>query len=1028
MNDKKLRRFAVHKSQNHSGDTSGFCADNFLKIMSERLFAAILVVLLCVGSAFAQERVEISGVVTDADDGSPLIGVSVVVEGSFEETGSMIGTATGLDGDYSIQVPSNLNVLVFSSIGYLSQRIEINGRTTINVEMEVDVQTLDDVVVVGYGSQRRAEVTSSIATIDESNFQSGNINDSQQLLQGKVAGLTVARPGGDPNSDFTLRLRGLSTIGANTEPLVVVDGIVGADFNSIDPNDIESINVLKDASAAAIYGTRGANGVILITTKSGVGATESGISVRYTGQVSANVVANKLETLNADEYRAFPSRTDSNGDVVAPTDLGNSTDWFDEVTQTGVTQTHGLSIAGGNQTTNYRVSGNYRDIQAIQQGTGRQQLNGRLSLNHTALDSKLILNADFAVTSRDEDIGLGEVFRYAALFNPTAPVRNDDGTFFQQQAFDLFNPVAINEQSLLQAESNRLSMGLRAEYMFDDLIPGLSATAFYARQSFDRFYGEYYNRSALFRGLGKGMALREDFKSVNDLFEVTGSYSTTVDMVRLETVAGYSWQDFRDDTMFAEGGGFLSDDFSFNNLLAANDFNEGLGTVSSFRATNRLIGFFGRANFIIDDTYFLSGAVRREGSSRFGVDNQWGTFFAVSGGAEITNLVDVPEFQELKLRVSYGQTGQDAPFSGISKLRYGPGNSFLVDGSFRPSYGPVSNANPDLKWEVKKEINVGIDFAMLNNRLTGSLEYYQSNTEDLLLEIVVPVPPNQAPTRWENVGELSNKGFEAALNYMAFDNTDFKWSTGVVFSTNETILEKFSAGFETRSNVGAPGLNDTPMIRLQEGRPIGEIWGWKFSRIGPDGEWLFLDNDGNEKNSDEMTADDRQVIGNGIPDFELGWTNTFNYKNFDLNMFFRGAFGHDLVNTFNIFHQNPFFISSRNVMSSTLDIIELTEAPRFSSFQVEDASFLRLENITLGYNFSLPSNSPIRELRMYGTVNNVFTITNYSGIDPEVRFADPGPTDNAGRSEGADPLAPGIERRSNWFTQRSFVFGVQLGF
>ncbi|MCH8567945.1 MAG: SusC/RagA family TonB-linked outer membrane protein [Balneolales bacterium] len=1007
-------------------------AFGWLKRFRIALFAVVLIAGINLGQANAQERVEITGVVTDADDGSPLIGVNVVVQGSLEATGTTIGAATNINGEYAIRVPSNLNQLSFSSVGYQTLIVDIDGRTTIDVQLVPDTRLLDNVVVVGYGTQRESEITSSVAVISRADFQSGNINESQQLLQGKVAGLTVSRPGGDPNADFNIRLRGLSTLGANQEPLVVVDGIIGADINAVDPNDIETITVLKDASAAAIYGTRGANGVILISTRSGAGVGDQALTVSYNGFVSVSQVGNKLETLSSEQYRAFPTITNEEGESVGPTDLGNNTDWFDLVTQTGVTQSHNLNIAGGTALTNYSLSGTYRDIQSIQKGSGRQQLNARLNLTHRAMDNRLRLNTTLAITDRDEQIGLGEVFRYAALFNPTAPVRNADGSFYEQDAFDIFNPVAINEQSTLESESTRMNLGFRAEYMFDDFVPGLSASIFYARQSFSQLRGEYYSKNARFRGAGRnGLAIRESFDLRNDLVEATANYDRSFGMVRFEGTAGYSWQEFRDDVFFAEGGDFVNDSFSWNNLFASRDFANGEGTVSTFRNTNRLIGFFGRANFVIDDTYFLSAAVRQEGSSRFGVDNRWGTFFAVSGGLELTNLVDIPSVDQLKLRASYGETGSDAAGNGFSVQRYGPtGGAFLVDGQFVPSIGPVSNPNPDLKWEVKRELNIGADFAMLDARLRGSLDFYTGSTDDLLLQIFVPVPPNFAPTTWVNAAEVTNTGFEAAISYDVL-RSDVNWTTGITFSTNESKLERYAAGRQLISNVGAPGLNDTPIVRVEEGSNIGDIWGWKFSRIGDNGEWLFLDRDGNERTTDGMRSlgdEARQVIGNGLPDFELSWTNTVRWQNWDFNMFWRGAFGHDLVNTYDIFHRNAFFVGSRNIMASTRDIPELREAPQFSSFQVEDASFFRLENITLGYNFLLSPEAIISSLRMYATVNNVLTITNYSGIDPEVRFADRGPTDNAGRAGDPNVLAPGIDRRDQWFTQTSFVFGVSIGF
>ncbi len=1023
MDDKRLLKSDVREALLKSHDGSTCDRSGWTKKFGMMSLIMCLLFAFGIQQADAQDRVTVTGVVTDANEGDPLIGVTVIVQGSLEATGSTIGTSTNINGEYSINVPSDLNTLVFSFVGYRTLSVDIDGRTEINAQLTAETRELDDLVVVGYGTQRESEITSSVATISAADFQSGNINDAQQLLQGKVAGLSVSRPGGDPNADFSIRLRGLSTLGANQEPLVVVDGIAGADLNTVDPSDIESMTILKDASAAAIYGTRGANGVILVTTRTGSAAQP--LSVQYNGQLSIATVANQLDVLSPEQYRNFTSSDPE----LAPNDLGTETDWFDMVTQTGITQSHNLSVSGGGETTNYSASTTYRDIQSIQKGAGRQQLNARLNLTHRALDNRLRLTTTLAITDRDEKIGLGEVFRYAALFNPTAPVRNPDGTFFEQDFFDYFNPVAINELSTLEAESTRLNLGFRAEYMLDDLVPGLSASAFYARQSFSQLRGEYYSRNAKFRGAGRtGLAIRESFDSRSDLFDGVLNYDRSFGMVRFEATSGYSYQEFSDDVFFAEGGDFINDSFGWNNIFEAREFDRGEGTVSTFRNENKLIGFFGRTNFVIDDTYFISASVRREGSTRFGADNKWGTFYSVSGGLEVTNLVDIPTVDQLKVRASFGETGTDAPFNGLSQRRFSSGSSFLVDGQFTPSIGPVTNPNPDLKWEVKREFNAGIDFAMMDARLNGTLDFYISTTDDLLLEISVPVPPNQAPLTWVNAAEISNTGFEAALNYDAIRTTDLNWTTGITFSTNQSNLESYAAGRQLVSNVGAPGLNDTPIILVDEGRSIGDIYGWKFAGFSDDGGWLFFNADGDIVPSDQVGAADRQVIGNGLPDFELSWTNTVRYRNWDFNMFWRGAFGHDLVNTFDIFHRNPFFIGSRNVMESTLDIPELTAAPQFSSFQVEDATFFRLENLTLGYTFSLSPESVLSRARVYTTVNNLITLTNYSGIDPEVRFADRGPTDNAGRAGEPNPLAPGIERRDQWFTQRSFVFGVSLGF
>jgi len=1027
MNDNRLRKvtFPLLKSA---------CKTQLKKGM-QVCMALLLIMGLGFADTFAQNRVTVTGVVTDAQDNSPLPGVSITVPGSDEMTGSTIGTTTNLDGEYSINVPEGLNELRFSFIGYDVQIVQIDGRSEINIEMQQDISLLDDVVVVGYGVQDRREITSSITSVEASEFNRGNINDAQELLQGKVAGLQITRPGGDPNADFTIRLRGLSTIGANTEPLIVVDGIIGADFNSVDPNDIESMEVLKDASAAAIYGTRGSNGVILITTKKG---EAGGMSVNYNGSISSSFVANQYETLDADDYRALADvqndQLESNQGI-AISDLGGSTDWFDEVTQNAYTQSHSLAISGGNATTNYRVSGNFRDVQAIQKGAGNQNLNARLNLTHRALDDRLTLTSNLSITNDDQDIGLGEVFRYATVTNPTQPVRNEDGSFNQiVGGFDQFNPAAINELSTLDSEQSRYIVSVRGEYDFSDIVDGLSFSGFYSRENEDFFRGEYYSRDLIFRGAGRtGLAIREEGSNFNQLVESTGNYRNTFGAIRVESVAGYSYQEFESSGQFAEGGDFVSDTFLYNNLFQARDFDQGLGTVSSFANESKLIAGFGRVNLTIDNTYFLSGTYRREGSTRFGEDNKWGNFFAASAGAELTNLIDIPKANEFKLRFSYGETGNNAPFDGISQLRFGQGASFLVDGEFVPSLGPVSNPNPDLKWEVKREFNAGADFAFFDSRLSGSVDYYNSTTDDLLLEFTVPVPPNLFSQQWVNIGEVSNEGVEAAVSYDILRGQDVTWTSGVTIATFNSVLESLSSGdleFGDRqliSNVGAPGLNDTPMIRVKEGQPFGEIWGPEFAGVNQNGEFLFRNAEGELVTSGELTSADDKVIGNGLPDFTLGIDNSVSFKNWDFNMFWRGAFGHDLVNTFDIFYSNPAFADSYNLREGVEDS-PIRESPQFSSLYVEDASFMRLENVSIGYNVKLAETAPISELRFTVSGNNLWTITNYDGVDPEVRFSDVGPTDNGGTPGGANLLAPGIERRNQWFTQTSLTFGVNVGF
>lgn len=972
---------------------------------------------------YAQNEIDVSGQVIDVEDEQPLAGVNVTVKGMPTR-----GTSTNSSGEYQLTVPSPEDTLLFSFVGYVTQEVPVNGRSTVNVEMSADVQALEDVVVVGYGTQEQRQITGSVSSVSSEEFVSGNINTAGELIQGKVPGLTISGAGGgDPNSSPTIRMRGITTFSANQEPLVVVDGIIGASLDNIDPNDIESVDVLKDASASAIYGTRGAAGVIVVTTKKGTETADpaQAVTVNYNGYYTVETIENKLDVLSADEYRELSNQTG-----IGINDLGGNTDWYDQVTQTGSNNVHSLALAGGSDQTNYRISGNFRDRQGIQKETGFEQINGRLNITQQALDDKMELTFNLGVTSRESDFSFGEVFRYAQTMNPTAPVRDsgfdNTGGYTEIGAFDILNPVALMNTSFNEGKRSVINGALKGTYEFEDFIPGLAASLFYSIENRSELNNEFFAKTNKWQGqatqssLGSGLARRFSEDDRSELFEATVDYVTDINQLRIESVAGYSFNDFVHEGTFAEGGDFVTDAVSAYNLGFAQDFSQGEGIVNSFKNENRIIGFFGRANMSWDDTYFLNGSIRREGSSRFGVDNKWGNFYSVGGGIDVEGIYDLPVFDQFKLRGSYGVTGQDAPFNGISKLRFGPEGNFFVDGDFVQSFGPVSNANPDLKWEENREWNVGIDLQALDERLSASFEYYEKNTEDLLFEVQVPVPPNLFPTTWRNVGELENKGFDANVEYAVIQGNEMNWNTSLNFSTFNTVLEEFISEDEIFvSNAGSPGQNSTPLIRVKEGEPIGQIWGVEFAEISPDGEWLFFDRDGNPAPKDELTTGDEKVLGNGLPDFELGWSNSVNYQNFDLSFFFRGVFGHDMVNTFRLFYETPSSIATWNVLESAYEWTDLTSPPQFSSVHVEDASFIKLQNATLGYNVPL-ENVQVSRLRVYISGNNLFTITDYQGVNPEPRYID--------EVGGGGPLAPGIERRNAWITTRSVSLGVQLDF
>ena len=1013
------------------------------EIATHLSFVALVALLLWPNSAFGQQQV--SGTVQDAT-ALPLPGVNIVVKGTLQ------GTITDRNGAFELSVPSLSDTLVFSFIGFEQQEVPISGRTQIDVELvEATFDVGGEIVVIGYGSQERRSITGAVASLDASDFVAGNVNSASELIQGKVAGLQVSTRNGNPNDDPEIRLRGISSFGANQEPLVVVDGVVGATMDNVDPNDIASIDVLKDASASAIYGTRGSAGVILITTKSG--EAREGVSVNYNAYYTFEGIENRLEVLNAAEYRELAQRTGFN----AP-DFGADTEWFKEVTRSGSNIVHNLALSGGTENTVYRVSGSFRDRNGIQNFTGFQQIGGRLNFTQWALDRDLKITVHLAATNKEQNFGFADAFKFAGLMNPTAPVLGADlptgdpsfradgyentGGFFEQPLFNYFNPVAIIENGEKTGETKFFNGVMRAEYDLGKLIPNLSMAAQYSLQSEDEIVRNFFSRQhkvaggATAGGLGPGRAEQFYVDRKNELFETTLHYLADVSRgLAVEALAGYSYNDFIDEGFSASGGDFIADDVSFNNFTFAQDFNQGEGSVNSFRSTHRLVGFFGRANFNYRGTYFLNGSFRREGSSRFGIDNKWGNFWSAGLGMEVSNVVDISFLNSLRVRASIGKTGQDAPLSGLSIQRFAPAGNFFVNGAFIQSFGPVSNANPDLKWEEKTEINIGIDFEALQNRLSGRVDWYTNTTSDLLFEVEVPVPPNLFRTTWKNVAELETSGLELSLDFAALrggPGGGLSWNTGLIMSLyGETKLNKFiTDDVQLLARPGSPGLNTPTLIRIKEGEPIGQLFGPKFSGIGANGEWLFTKADGSEVVYGDLTFgaspdSDEQILGNGLPDYQIGWTNTLTYKNFDLGFFIEGVFGHQLANMYSLFYSVPKQISAYNVLKEAFELDQLKDDPRWSSRYVENADFVRINNATLGYTFPVSGAGPVRRLRLYVSGNNLLTLTGYSGLNPQVRYVD----QNLGQSEqgtSGGSLAPGIERRLEWFTARSISVGLNL--
>ena len=975
------------------------------KIFTKLTVLTALLFGLC---SFAVGQRTITGVITDADSNEPLIGANVIISG----TGT--GTITDLDGSYSLSVPDGAESLVISYTGYIEQTITLGSSNTLNVALAPG-QLLDEVVVVGYGTQKQKEVTGAVVSVKAEDFNAGNVTSPAQLLQGKVAGLTISKSNGDPNGGIGIRLRGLSTIGAQTQPLIIVDGVPGASLTSIDPQDIESMDVLKDGSAAAIYGTRGSSGVILITTKKGKKGTSN---INYSGYVSSENISNTPAIATREEFL-------SAGGI----DAGGNTDWYDAISQAGVAHSHNVSLSGGTEKTTYRASFNFRENNGVVKNTGFDQLNGSLSLTQKALDDKLSVTVNYTNTNRKSQFGFAEAFRYATVANPTSQIFNEDGSYREPGGFDNFNAVAMVEQNINDGERSEALMNATASY---NILPSLKITGTYAKQTINRFRGEYYPRTALYRqGQARnGVAVRATDNDKNDLLETTLQYTGESGNISYTLLGGLSSQKFRFLGQGITAGGYLLDLNTYNQISQSAEVLSGIASPYSYNNGYELAAQFGRATVNLDDTYFVSASVRREGSDRIGPGNKYGIFPAVSAGVDISKLANISGVENLKLRLGYGVTGN---LPGISFLPYsifGAGAQFYYNGGFVPSYGPINNANEDLKWERKTELNAGLDYSIAGGKMYGSLDVFSRKTNDLLLPGQVSVPPNFAPITWDNIAAFTTTGVELALNYDLIRNSDMTYTPTLIFSTYSTKLDKYidDRPREFRTNLGAPGQNITDagvgLHLLEEGEAIGQIMAPEFEGVDESGAFIFKDQDGDGV----VDANDWINVGNGLPDFELSLNNNLTFGKLDVNLFFRGVFGHSLVNTYRAFYETTPDIVAANFIATDKATPGVKTAS-YNSTHVENASFVKLDNASIGYTFDKIGS--FRNARVYVAGQNLLTFTGYSGVDPEAILSDGGANDNGGREvrfDLRDPLAPGVDRRNNYFATRTLTFGINLAF
>lgn len=985
----------------------------------------MLAMVLMIGTmvvANAQNR-SISGTVLDATLGDPVPGATVLIKGTTR------GTATDLDGKFTLPLQAGDQVLVISFVGYLTQEVEIGNQSTITVSLQEDIQSLQEAVVIGYGSQDKKEITSAVVGVKPDDFNRGNVSNPTQLLQGKVAGLSITRPGGNPNNGFNIRLRGLSTFGANSSPLIVLDGVIGASLENVDPNDIQSIDVLKDGSAAAIYGARGSSGVILITTTK-QGKKEGTTNVTINSFATMDQATNLIPVLSAEEFVARGG-----------TNFGSNTDWRQELISDAVSYTTNASVSGSFGNSSYMASVNYRDNNGIVDGVGNERLNTRLNLSQGAMNNRLRFNVNLSFTNVDSESINDAAFRYATIYNPTAPIfqentqdSRDFGGYFQRDLFDFYNPVALARQQKFVGETKTALTSYRAEF---DILPNLTWSAQYSQDRRNTLSGAFWSLNDFQVGIGaQGSAERTTYDRSQRILESTLRYETDLSSkLNMTLLGGVGTQYTTTQGFNARVRQFLFD-VGWNNLGAGAVRLGNNTNVFSYANQDQLNSAFGRANFNWDNMIFVSASVRAETYSGFGPNNQTGVFPAFSVGSDFTQIFDMGIFNQFKPRVSYGVTGNLPPSPTLALGVFGNGNRIDLDGDpltqndIFVGITQQSNPNRDLKWETKKEFNVGVDFGMFDGKVNGSVDYYTRNISDLLFNVPVatggpnPFDPgrfNTASSTWVNLADLRAAGFEFAIGVNQIGKGSLKWSPNFNFTIyDKTTIESLSAGElgfdELRfATPGAPGQNNNPIIYNRVGQTLGDFYGPRLLGYTEAGQYILSTTDPNEF----------EKLGNGLPKGEFGFANSFAYGQWTLNVFLRGAWGHDLYNSYRGFYENADGASNtwNSVVTDKTPTSPLvTSTPTFNSSYIEDASFVRLDNMELGYNFKTTSPN-LSSLRVYFAAQNLFTITNYTGIDPEVRIND---------SENGDgfttSLSPGIERRNTYFQTRSFTLGVTVNF
>lgn len=985
--------------------------------------------LLFVGTFFCQlamfAQSQVTGTVSD-EHGDLIIGASVSIKGGST------GAVTDLYGKYSISSVASNATLVFTYVGFEAMEIPVNNQSVINATMKEDNKELNEIVVIGYGTMKKSDLTGSVSDLQAKDFNKGLVTSPSDLLQGRTAGVNITSNGGEPGGGVTVRVRGSNSIRSGQDPLYVIDGVpldastnlqagggvitgVGSSsytnpLNYINADDIETITVLKDASASAIYGSRAANGVVLITTKKN---SQGKAQINYTGSVSVSYLPKKLDMLNADEYRAYAQKRD-----VKITDLGASTNWQDEIFRTAVSHSHNLSISGGNSNGGYRASGNILANDGIIKATDMKKytarfyvhqyiLNNRVHLEGSITDSRVLQNRAPLGESGGYE---GDLLLSALKLNPTFPIHNEDGSYYQHSAV-VRNPIAMLNLTEDETQTDRMLANIAATV---EIIKGLQYKFSYALDRMKTSRRVTQNQELTYLPSG-GEVYISNVESRNFLFENYFTYDFKVHKIHsFNLLAGHSYQKYHDYWYSMGEKGFNVKDVNYLYDFKYGNYNNIIG--NSDLLEHELQSFYGRVNYNLMEKYLLTANFRWDGSTRFGENNKYGFFPSVALAwrmSEENFIKNLNMFDNLKFRVGYGVTGNQEIPDRISQLKLGTVTGSFIDGSDTPTTGITltRTPNPDLKWESTHQFNIGLDFGFFNNRLTGSIDWYNKTTRNVLLQ-VYSISPAPTTTMWDNVEgmRIVNKGFEITLNGDIIHTKDFYWNASLNFSTNNNEVKGLPMSYISVGNPSGPGLS-VPIQRILSGHALGTFYGYHFLGLDKNGHSLYeTDKNGNPVN---------KVIGNAQPDFTLNLSTTLAWKQWTLGLNFNGTFGQDIYNNLdNVIGDATVFDTGFNITQKATENNEAMDNPLdYSDRYIEDGSFLRLASAALSYEVPIKPNNWIKRVTLSLTGNNLFCITGYSGYDPEV--------DTYRVTDGIPAIGVGW---TNYPKARSFTFGASFNF